>query len=271
MLDDALPVAVDLADADLAADVVAHVESVLGWQVVDPTPHLPARLALADRVDPALPTVVVAARGTEPPPAPGALAVLTWPDQADRLAGLVPPAVVRRPARLVTAGAGTAPRVGTSTVALAIGAHHAWAGRTAVVVTDAAGRRLAGVPGPGRHPVAGVEGLSIADDVIHAAVGEAADVVVVDRGAGGRARVVVGRPDADLVRAAADLDRTTTVITTGTGGLHRGELARLLDGRHHIPLPDSFRVARAGLRGRVPVGLPGRYLAALAPLVGGGS
>lgn len=270
VIETALPVAVDLADPDLAADVCAHVESHLGWQVVQPGPHLRVHLRLADAVDPAVPTVVIAWH----PPAErvrecmraGALDVLAWPGDVSRLAGLQPTPAPIRPARVLLAVTAAARGVGASTVALALGALGAWAGLQTVVTTDEAGRHLAGITGPGRQPVAGIEGLSVAPTVRAAIADATPDVLVADLGVGRRGHVLVARPDRMLATALPQHAPTTTVVTVGTGALRPGERRRLLAGRPHVALDDSFRVARAGLRGRVPVGLPGRWLAALDPV-----
>ncbi|CAN5858407.1 hypothetical protein BH24ACT15_BH24ACT15_23930 [soil metagenome] len=272
MIDDALPVALDLADSALAQDVTAHVESVLGWQVVQPSPHLPVRLLLADQVDPGTPTVVVTTQ-TDPQGwalqlREGAIDVVLWPADAQRLSAAVPPLIVQRPADLIIAVAAASPGAGASTVALALGAHQAWKGDRTVVVTNKAGMALAGIDAEGPAAVTGVAGLSVAASVATAtatlAGGQRPDVLIVDRGLGANGHVLVGLPDAALLRTLAGHSANVTVVTCGIGGLRPGELRRVLRGRRHIALERSFRVARAGLHGRVPVALPGRYLAALS-------
>ncbi len=259
-MDDALPVVVDLADDGLAADVAAHVEGVLGWQVIRPGPHLPARLCLADRADQAIPTVVIiAADSPGPADGHGALAVLRWPDDAARLTALVPPRLRPGPPSRLLVVTGASAGVGTSTVALALGAHHAWTDGAAVVVTDPAGLAMAG----GGATVPGVAGLSVrARGGVQTL---SSSVVVVDRGVGGRAQVLVARPDRALLDALRRWqDPRTTVLTVGEGGLRPREVERALEGRAHLRLEWSFRVARAGVRGRVPGALPGAYLSAIA-------
>jgi hypothetical protein len=275
-MDDALPIEVALADPDLAADVTSHVESRLGWQVVRPGPHLRVRLRLADDPpgpsDPSdAPTAVVRRAAdvdlVRAALAAGAVDVLRWPDDAGRLPHLVPPSTAARPAGTVLGVAGSASGVGTTTVALALGALHAWAGRRTVVLTDRAGRRMAGDPDAG---VAGIRGLRVVDDLLHVGPDDA-EVLVADRGVGRRATVLVARPDAGLVGALADpVWGSAAVVTVGEGGLRPGELARLVGGRAHVHLDWSFRVARAALCGRVPIGLPGRHLAALGPIARAG-
>lgn len=270
-MDNALPVALDLADPDLAADVAAHVESVLGWQVVHPGPHLQVRLRLADHVDPGVPTVVIL-RHDDPPLVrgllqTGALDVLIWPDDAGRLADLRLADRHQRPAEVLVAITAAAGGIGASTVTLALGALAAWGGHRTVVVTDPSGRRLAGVAGQGVQAVAGVGGLSLAADVHAAGVGARPQVMMADVGVGRRGHVLVARPDRALVASLTDLPITTAVITVGQGGMRPGELRSVLDGRVHVAVPWSFRVARAGLLGRVPVALPGAWMAALRPVL----
>ncbi|CAN5282314.1 hypothetical protein BH23ACT9_BH23ACT9_03390 [soil metagenome] len=271
MIDSALPVALDLCDADLAEDVTAHVESVLGWQVVRPGPHLPVRLLLADRVDQDLPTVVVvrAADGTAVREAmrAGALDVIVWPADAHRLADLRPTATPMRPAGRLLAVCAAASGVGASTVALTLGALTAWSGHRTVVVTDAPGRRLAGLSGAGLQDVAGVEHLSVAPDVATSAAAGIPDVLVADVGAGRRGQVLVGRADRALALALDHRSDVNAVVAVGTGALRPPELRRLVGGRVLVSVDWSFRVSRAGLTGRVPVGLPGRHLKSLRPVL----
>ncbi|HUG83969.1 MAG TPA: hypothetical protein VMM13_05365 [Euzebya sp.] len=271
MIDNALPIALDLADPDLAADVAAHVESVLGWQVVRPGPHLPVRLRLADHVDPAVPTIVIlrhddatVVRGAL---RAGALDVVTWPTDAGRLADLRVDDSQDRPAEVLVAISAAACGVGASTVVLALGALAAWSGRGTVVVTDDRARRLAGVVAQGVQPVAGVDRLSVAADVHAAGVGGRPHVMLVDVGVGRRGHVLVARPDRALAQSLADRPATTAVVTVGEGGLRVGELRSVLQGRLHVAVPWSFRVGRAGVRGRVPVALPGAWVAQLRPIL----
>lgn len=255
--------ALDLADPDLAHEVGVHVESALGWQVVQPGPHLPARLWIADRVRPVAPTVVVAwttdAERTRSALRAGALDVIAWPADADRLAAvrLDTPAV--RPAAAVIGVAAAAPSIGCTTVALGLGAVAAWGGRSAVVLTSVAGMGMAGLREPG--PVAGVGGLSVRTTAVGP---DRPDVLVADLGAAGhRAQVLVARPDRALAQALRDRPQVRTVVTVGQAGLRPAEVRRLVGDRALIALPWSARVARAGVRGRVPVSLPGAWVAPL--------
>ncbi|MGI9015955.1 MAG: hypothetical protein ACR2HR_02425 [Euzebya sp.] len=265
-MNEALPIAVDLADAELAADVTAHVESVLGWQVVEPGPHLQVRLALSDRVHHEVPTVVIV-RDDDPELLrerlrAGALDVVCWPLDRDRLVALVPTAPIPRPADRVIAVSGAAGGVGTTTVALALGAQFAWSGARTAVLTDQVGLRMAGPIQGG--PVAGIDGLSVVAAAGTTAGGERPAVLIVDRGIAARGQVVVARPDAALLNVLRDADDSVVVVTCGVGGLRAAEISRAVQGRPHVALDTSFRVARAGLRGRVPVSLPGSFLAGVA-------
>lgn len=269
--DTALPVAIELADGDLAVEVAAHVESRLGWQVVRPSPHLPARLLLADAVDPTTPTVLVAwqtdAEQVRRALQAGALDVLAWPLDAERLASLSLSRTPRRPADHLLVVTGAAPAAGATTVALALGALSAWEGFQTVVATDLSGRRMAGVAAAGDQPVAGVTGLVVSGGTHGTGGGRRPQVLVADAGAGRRGHVLVAAPDRSLVEALERRPDTAAVVTVGQGALRRGEVRRLVEGRTHVALDTSFRVARAGMRGLVPVGLPGRYLRALRPLL----
>lgn len=136
-----LPVRVDLPGV-LGQEVVAWVEVEAGWQVVaEAGPPSPA-LALAAAPVPGTATVIVV---DGPPTAAqvrdgllaGALDVVGWPDDRDRLLD----APVRassgsrpRGGPSVVGVAGAAGGAGTSTVALGVAGLLAWAGRRTVVV-----------------------------------------------------------------------------------------------------------------------------------------
>lgn len=79
--------------------------------------------------------------------------------------------------------------------------------------------------------------------------------------------LLVARPDAGL-RAAAGAPDDVPVVVVGDGPLDRPGVRRTLGRRPAATLPWSARVARAGLTGRVPSGLPGTWLAALATVLG---
>ncbi len=282
-------VALRLAEP-VASEVAGYVESELGWQVVHPegppTPHL---VLTAE----AVPDAVVVR--SAPPDAEevralltaGALDVLTWPGERARLAGLAarvgpgggpgedPPVL-----RLAAVAGG----VGTSTVTLATAGLLAWAGLDTVAVGDGGLTRLAGVvwQGPGApelsalaaheaaselaalaRPVQGLPGLRLlGGGPVVDAPGWGADAVVVDLGVTGEglapvADVLLARPDAHLATAAG---RRAPVLLVGDGPLDAAGVRRLLGRRPLGHLPSSARVARAGLDGRVPTGLPGSWL-----------
>lgn len=270
MIDD-LPVVVALP-APLHAAVTAWVEGDLGWQVVDPSGPLPPVLALADAPCTGLPWIAV----TDGPPdddtvtaqlTAGAEDVVGWPDGRERIPLVATRVDVTRrvgPRRPRVSVAGVAGGVGTSTLALAIGGLLSWGGAAVLVVGGAAVLGLAGVSdrvSAGAHAaVPGVTGLSVsAGRGDTAGAGWAGDVVVVDDGTRvtPTTTVVVTRPDAGL-RRARDVARPTVV--NGRSPLGPSEARRVLGRMPLAQLPWSVRVARAGLAGRVPSGLPGRWL-----------
>jgi hypothetical protein len=161
--------------------------------------------------------------------------------------------------------AGVAGGVGTSTIALAVGGLLAWGGASVLVAGGDALLELAGAlgraPSVGAHvAVAGVAGLSVsAGRGDAAAAGWDGDVVVVDDGTRVTASstVVVTRPDAGL-RRVRDLD--LPAVVNGRSPLGPSDVRRALGRAPLAQLPWSVRVARAGLGGRVPSGLPGRWL-----------
>jgi hypothetical protein len=270
MIDD-LPVVVTLPPP-LSATVAAWVEGDLGWQVVDPAGPLPPVLALADAPCAGLPWIAV----TDGPPdddmvtaqlTAGAEDVVGWPDGRERIPLVATRIDVNRrvgPRGPRVSVAGVAGGVGTSTIALAIGGLLAWGGAAVLVVGGDPVLGLAGaagrMPSAGAHVgVAGVTGLSVSAGRGDAAAAWAGDVVVVDDGTRvtPATTVVVTRPDAGL-RRARDLDRPTVV--NGRSPLGPSEARRALGRAPLAHLPWSVRVARAGLGGRVPSGLPGRWL-----------
>lgn len=299
---EALPVLLELARPD-AARVVAWVEGVLGWQPVDADAGgLPPRLCLADvphspdvarHGDRTTDVPVVLLVGPDDPPVAVATttrrlrpaAVVAWPDARDTLVATAAGLLARtRPAttdELVLRVAGAAGGVGTTTVALALGALAAWRhGATLVlasgVVPIATPRtvELDSLAGPRTfdeaRPVPGVPGLRVARTTAPA-VGVPVDagpaaVVVRDVGVAEDADVLVLRRDAagvaGLGRSAAGiavvLDDGVAPLTAVAGAAARRPL---------IVVPRSSRVARAGLLGRVPTALPASYLRSLRPLV----
>lgn len=292
-----LPVCVDLPGR-LGAEVAAFAESEAGWQVVDQDGPLVPVFTLAAQVGVA-PTVVVRAVTPEPGQVreallAGAVDVIAWPDERDRLLD-VPSRLVRGSGDrgttpLLTVG-GTRGGVGTSTVALTIAATVAWSGRRALCVGGGGLVALAGVApwdGPGteqilalgRHAAAelpslaravpGVPGLAVlgGGGRVDDASAWPYDLVVSDLGAdhGGAADVVVAAADGS-VAGAVDAG---VVLVVEQGPLDRGGVTTRLGRAPNGWLPYSHRVAHAGSAGRVPSALPGSWVAAVRRGLGGG-
>ncbi|MBA2319449.1 MAG: hypothetical protein H0V93_16955 [Euzebyales bacterium] len=294
-----VPVAVVLLGG-LGREVTAFAETEAGWQVVgvDGPPRPELVLAAAPSAD--LPTVVVI-DGTPTPEAVrehlagGAVDVIGWPGDAERL--LTAPLRIR--GRTATPDgppvlrvAGAAGGVGTSTVALALAGLLAWSGRRTLVVGGDDLLALCGVgawTGPGavevsalehpdagaevaalRRPVAGVDGLCAlgGGGLVRSTAGWPADAVVVDAGQalGDDPDLVCSRPDVGLQAVAG---RSRAVVVIGDGPLDRGGVRAALGYAPAGWLPASARVARAGLGGRVPSGLPGAWLRQLREVLGG--
>lgn len=293
-----LPVSVEL-DGELAEAVTAYVETEAGWQVVagGGPPRPVVTLTARPRAGEPCVVVVEGAPDHEVTRAAllaGALDVIGWP--ADRARLLEAPLRVRALARPVGAAAvlrvgGAAGGTGTSTVALALAGLLAWRGARTLVAGGDDLLALCGLApwgGPGAADVAvidpsdarrevdalaravpGVAGLVALGGGGAAIIepeGWPADVVVIDVRAGGRADadVLVARPDVG-VRAVAGA--SAPVVLVGDGPLDARGVARILGRRPAAWLPASARVARAGLAGRVPSALPGRWLASLETLL----
>lgn len=282
---DALPVVV-ATSPDLAGEVRAFVEGHCAWQVVHAADGLPPALALAERVVAGIPTIVLVrtpdAEAVRSALLAGAVDVVEWPAQRDRLphvaTRLVDPRAGRAaPVLRVTGAAGG---VGTSTVALAVAGLAAWRGTPTVVVGQRDLLRLCGVDGPAAAAPPDIEGFGVAAEVpgvpglrvLHGRLpltgaGATGGVVVADEGVGGTTGILVGRPDRALVEALVDPARWRAVVVVGDGALPLRAVHRLGRGTRLVRLPWSARVARAGLRGRVPAGLPGTTLELLRPLL----
>lgn len=274
MIDD-LPVAVALP-TPLDAAVTAWVERDLGWQVVDAAGALPPVLALTDGPCAGVPWIAVTDgapddRAVAAQLTAGAEDVVGWPDGRERIPLVATRLAAHRrstPRGPRVSVAGVAGGVGTSTVALAVGGLLAWGGAAVLVVGDVAVLEYAGAsrgaPTAGAHAgVAGVAGLSVTAGRGDAAgAGWDGDVVVVDDGTRvtSSTTMVVSRPDAGL-RRVGHFDRP--VVVNGRSPMGPSEARRLLGRSPVAQLPWSARVARAGLGGRVPAGLPGRWLDAL--------
>jgi hypothetical protein len=124
-----------------------------------------------------------------------------------------------------------------------------------VVATDAA---VANRSAP--TPVPGVPHLSVVGDGVDIATAAwSGDIVVADGGTALTAEttLVVTRPDRSLERARA---AGLPVIVVGDGPLGARDCRRVLGAALLAQLPWSSRVARAGLHGRLPAGLPGAWL-----------
>lgn len=264
MTSPAIPVAIDLQDRDLAHEVGRHVERSLGWQVVHDTAALPARLVLADAVVAGRPTVVVSRSGS--PDAlraslrAGALDHVRWPDDAGRLESLrLPDGSDRVGAELVIGVAGAAAGVGASCVALLLGGALAWSGRDTLVLGGSALRRLSGIAATDTavESVRGVTRLRVGHSSVTSGHVGSVDAIVVDLGITRAGSVLVGRADGALVAAVRRPRPWACVVTSGDGVLHPAELSAALHGMPHIHIPRSFRLGRAALEGRVPVGAPG--------------
>jgi hypothetical protein len=298
-----LPVLVDLP-GKLGEDVAAFVEVEAGWQVVGATGPLSPVLELTCVARAGRPCVVIVegpvqAEQIRAALLGGALDVIVWPDDRARL--LEAPLRVHATRRNgsgppVLRVAGCAGGVGTSTVALALGGLLAWSGRATLVVGDDDLLRLCGVgpwSGPGAselgqldetsaaaelaglaRPVSGIDGLTVLGGggaTIGGVTGWPVQVVVVDLRAPAHlagADLVCAKPDAGLGaldRQPADLP----ILIVGNGPLDRAGVRHRL-GRPPVAwLPESVRVARAGVAGRVPAGLPGTWLETLRSAITG--
>lgn len=300
----ALPVAVDVA-GPVGDAVRAWCEGGLGWQIVDgdgsdPVPpmlrlcdHHPGAAALREdgRSRPArvllleegVGAVEAADLARELRPA----AVLRWPGDRDRLPEVADRLVVAArdatPAVPCLHVGGSAGGVGTTTVALALGGLKAWSGTPTLVGVRGTGLSLRAVPTAAlgaadvwaaADPRPGVDGLRAVRLVDQAAVPEIVDPsvgsLVVDAGVSPDVDVLVCRLDR---AGAAALEHTGAAVTVVVGEpLLPDRIVRaLLDGRPVVPLAWSARVARAGLRDRVPADLPGSFLAGLRAAATGGA
>jgi hypothetical protein len=280
---------------------VAAWADAAGWQVVgvDGGPETAGSFALAPSVVPGWPSVVVidgapSAAQARAALQSGAVDVVGWPEDRARLLEVpdrLAPARVRAPGPRRIAVAGVAGGTGVSTVALGVGALLAWGGRRTVVVggddllalcardpwRGPGAQELALLDGPGAaaearqltRPVPGVPGLGVlGGGGVHVGGtdGWPCEVVVLDLRTDdrGRADLLCARPDVHLPAAAA---RDGAVLLVGEGPLGSGQVRAALGRRPAGALPTSARVARAGVLGRVPSGLPGSWLAALRSIL----
>lgn len=298
---EALPVVLALGRPD-AARVAAWVEGVLGWQPVDagagglhprlriadvadargadgPRPHGDVPTVLLVAPDDAALAVALAVQRLSP------AAVLSWPDERERLVPAAaellgrarPDATDEQTIRVGGASGG----VGTTTVALALGALASWRHGPTLVVSSgtvpAATSRAVDLDAlAGQRtfeeatPVPGIPGLRVArssappaDVPVDAG---AAAVVVRDVGVADDTDVLVLRRDAAGV-AALERSPAAVAVVLDDGCAPTGAITGAAGGRPAIVVPRSARVARAGLLQRVPAALPGSYLRPLRPLV----
>ena len=303
-----LPVQVDVREG-LRSEVVAWVEGDLRWQVVTGDSALAPQAIITDDphraaggvlvLAPDLPTDQRTRAATEAMRA-GALDVVNWPDERDRLAA----AVTRRtrshddrpaPVRAVSATrllriAGASGGVGTSTVALALAGWAAWSGARTVVAGDDDLIALCGLgawEGPGTGEIAALDPRDTGREVatLARAVDGVQNLHVI--GGGGRHVAVTDEWPVDMVIVddrcqldAADLIvgvanrrlswcaqyRSRMLIRSGAG-VGRREICRLLGGSPLGWVEQDARVLRAGLAGRVPSALPGRWVRDLSSRV----
>jgi hypothetical protein len=298
-----LPVLVDLP-GKLGEEVIAFVEVEAGWQVVGASGPLAPVLELTAVARGDRPCVVVVegpvqAEEVRAALLGGALDVIVWPDDRARLLEAPLRIPVRRPngsGPPVLRIAGCSGGVGTSTVALALGGLLAWSGRATLVVGDDDLLRLCGVgpwSGAGASELAqldeagaaaevaslsrrirGIDGLGVLGGggaAIGSAAGWPVQAVIADLRSPhdlAGADFVCARPDAGL-GALDGQPSDLSVLVIGDGPLDRAGVRRRLGRLPVAWLPASVRVARAGVAGRVPAGLPGAWLETLRSALGG--
>jgi len=284
----ALPVRVQV-DGRLHAELVAHLEGELGWQVTGGE-ELPAALALVGVSGP-LPSDVpalVLVRDDDCPATAARIAgrasgVLAWPrdrdalpDTARRIVGGAEPTAGVLTVRVGGAAGG----VGTSTILLALGGLVAWRGRPVLGVVSGdvpvpdvplvdPGALSAHRTWDAAAPVPGVPDL-------RALVVGRGTRAPVDAPGGTLALVDDGvSTDVDLLVCTRDragveaLDSTSAAVAVivDRGVVPADRFRRLTaSGPRQVWVDHSVRVARAGAERHVPAGLPGRWLARLQPL-----
>jgi hypothetical protein len=276
--DGPVPPAVRLVDLDGARRMVAAHRDDVGGRTGHGSAGLPIVLLVEDDDAPA--SCAEAARLLAPS------GVCRWPEGRESLPDLVARAL-RAPRRSETSArvlrvGGTAGGVGTTTVVLALAGLGGWAGRRslAVIHGNSGVRDAAPVPPDAvvapdlwarATPLPGVPDARVVHtgDVPARLVpaDRRIDVAVLDVGTDSEVDVVVTRPDGAATQLPATM--AGAVVVVGEGLLSADRLRELAGGRLVVHLPSSVRVARAVLRGHVPTGLPGRWLAELAPLVVG--
>jgi len=293
----ALPVELDLHGRH-AEGVRAWIESTLGWQPVagataglvppavvlrdlgsthaaEGAASIPSVLLIDDDATPLRAAEVVTATAPD--------VILAWPSGRDRLVE-VTDGVLARPRHPAPHGSvlrvgGSAGGVGTTTVALALTGLAAWGGAATLAAVRGTGLAPPIVPtasleGLGvwarAQPLAGVPGARAVRLVDHDAVPATTDpeirLLVLDAGVEPEVDVLVCRPDAAAL-AMLSVTTAAAVVVMGEGAAPLKELRRAAAGRRGLLLPWSARVARAGLAGRVPAGVPGAWLRRLLPLL----
>jgi hypothetical protein len=298
----AVPVALALGERHVGS-VRRWLEGTLGWQAVEDDldgPVPPAvrivdldgavRVLEAGVID-RLPTVLLVEDDEHPGRAADVArrllpsGVCRWPEGREALPDLVARAVggsrrSERAGRTLRIG-GVAGGVGTTTVTLALTGLAAWSGRRALAVVHGHAGVRSAAPVPADALIAPdlwaratpLVGLASAR-VVHtgqslpqrAPEDRRIGLSVLDVGTAAEVDVVVCRPDG----AAAEQLPTTmagAVIVVGQGLLSAGRVRELAGGRTVVHVPTSVRVARAVLRGQVPAGLPGSWLAELRPIL----
>jgi hypothetical protein len=293
----ALPVELDLHGRN-AEGVRAWIEGTLGWQPIGGATAglVPPAVALRDLGSsyapvgvPTIPSVLLVDDDASPVPTGEVVAVMApdaiiaWPSGRDRLTDVVD-GVLEASRRSSPSGSalrigGSAGGVGTTTVTLALAGLAAWGGVATLAAVRGTGLAPPIVPtasleGLGvwarAEPLPGVPAARAVRLVDHDDVPVTTDpeirMLVLDAGVDPEVDVLVCRPDAAALEMLA-LTTAAVVVVMGDGAAGSKDLRRAAAGRRGILLPWSARVARAGLAGRVPAGLPGAWLQRLRPLL----
>lgn len=286
---EALPVRLHLRGPH-AGSIERWVLSV-GWQPVTDEVGVRSALALVDvpagNAPPTVTAPTVLLVGDDRPEEAaaaavrsGAIEVVRWPQDRADLPEVARAALDRQATGRVDdlRVAGAAGGVGTSTVAAGLAGLCAWRGQRTLLLRPVAAR--AGSPTRDRElegaitwqaaeaspGIAALRILAVPDPAV-ALTGGPAQLVVRDLGVALDTDVLVVRRDRPGLEALAETS-AGVVVVSDEGPAPIGTVRRAAAGRRHVVVPWSARVARAGLRGRVPAGLPGSWLRSLAPVVG---
>lgn len=260
-----VPVAIEMANTDMVSEITRYVEAELGWQVVVDSDHYPAALVITDHQRTGRPYIHIGGPELDIASAlrAGAKDALVWPRDAPRLRSLdLGTQVIRSGRRLVISQA--SPQTGASTIALGLAAVYAWAGQKVALAAGPTILQFAGMHHPGR--VLACPNLWLVSP--QAGPPDGVDMVIVEAPVSTKTQILVGRPDRMLVSTARAYPTIRRVVTIGEGELMVREARTLIGQARHNHLEWSFRIARAGLRGALPQSFPGRFLKALARLVG---